>query len=71
MYVYAADAAIYAAYYAAHSAANARYRWAYYVTRAAYFAAVAIDHSGGDLKKAHADVVDIVRKRLYPGEIKL
>jgi hypothetical protein len=38
---------------------------------AAYYAAYAIETAGGDGQKALADMADIVRKRLYIGEISL
>ena len=65
--VYAADAA----FYAADAACFAVYDSGYYASRAAYSAVRAIWRFGGNFRKAHADVVDIVRKRLYIGEVAL
>jgi hypothetical protein len=42
-----------------------------FVSNAVDSAAYAIERSGGDRKKALADMADLVRKRLYPGKIKM
>jgi hypothetical protein len=77
--IYAVDAAnavhstSRAAYIAAYAAAYAvdTVFAVYRAAGAAYHAADAIGLSGGDFYKALADMADIVRKRLYIGEISL
>jgi hypothetical protein len=71
---YAALGAAYAAYYAACCASNAASCAANAASCAANAVgavADAITYSGGDREKALADLADIVRRRLYMGEIKL